>query len=269
MDKDDIIEEHASFGVISWSRQHTVGGPGHDANLFGSDLKHHNLISLRIMNADRRRSLSRSWIHGRELVCEVILSPHQFAEFLTSPNQGDGIPCTIKHTQKERNIEYPGHETEAELHEKEFRQSVDKFKEIRTDVSRTMRKMQDGKTIKKGDFAELMKQVEYLMMHYESNLPFVAESFQKAMAKTVSAGKQEIEAYISKRITDAGLEALSAPQAPELIEGHTNAYQSKMKALEATQCDTCHGSGKVDDAEPGDISYNEYECPDCGGSGEK
>jgi len=33
-----------------------------------------------------------------------------------------------------------------------------------------------------------------------------------------------------------------------------------------SQCDTCLGTGVVDDAEPGDISFNTYPCPDCKGA---
>ena len=30
-------------------------------------------------------------------------------------------------------------------------------------------------------------------------------------------------------------------------------------------CTTCHGSGKLDDAGLGDISFTEWNCPDCNG----
>ena len=30
-------------------------------------------------------------------------------------------------------------------------------------------------------------------------------------------------------------------------------------------CKTCNGTGLVNDAEPGDISYNVFQCPDCEG----
>jgi DnaJ-class molecular chaperone len=46
-------------------------------------------------------------------------------------------------------------------------------------------------------------------------------------------------------------------------------YQRLKDELEALKCTKCHGSGKVDDAEPGDISFNEYTCPRCGGTGLK
>ena len=35
----------------------------------------------------------------------------------------------------------------------------------------------------------------------------------------------------------------------------------------APKCGECYGTGNVDDAEPGDISFNTFVCPKCGGSG--
>ena len=46
-----------------------------------------------------------------------------------------------------------------------------------------------------------------------------------------------------------------------------NAYQRLEKELERLRCKKCHGSGKCDDAEPGDISFREWTCPDCKGTG--
>lgn len=37
--------------------------------------------------------------------------------------------------------------------------------------------------------------------------------------------------------------------------------------LDALGCEVCLGSGVVDAACPGDISYNEYMCVECAGTG--
>ncbi len=44
-------------------------------------------------------------------------------------------------------------------------------------------------------------------------------------------------------------------------------YQTLLKQLESLRCEECHGSGVVDDAAPGDISFNTYVCPVCKGKG--
>lgn len=46
-----------------------------------------------------------------------------------------------------------------------------------------------------------------------------------------------------------------------------NLFQAKMECLAEEMCKRCHGSGKIDDAEPGDIYFREYICPDCNGTG--
>lgn len=216
---DSEKEEHPSFGVISWSRMTTMGPNVDGINLFGSDLRHHNLIAVRIHRASRRRDLSRSWIHAQEPIAEVIMSSHQFAEFITSPNQGDGVPCTIRRTQTEWDIDNPQYPTEGQLHAKEFRDSVKKFQEDASDIKQMMKTMDKRGAVKKSDFHTLMSMVDHLVTQYESNLPFVNESFQKAMAKTVASGKQEIETYIQRRIHDAGLEHLGIENVtPQLLE---------------------------------------------------
>lgn len=222
--KDKIKESHESFGMIGWSRQHTTG-MGNGAELFGSDLKHGNLCAIRIHQAKRERSLSKSWYFAEKLLVEVVMSPHQFSEFLTTPNMGDGVPCTIRHTQTQRNIEYKGFETEGELHKKEFQDQMQNIKVKGKNVRRKIVEMKSGKTIKKGDFTELSNMVDNLIMEVTSNVPFIGESFEKTMQKTVAAGKAEIETFIQHKIHSAGLDALGISP-PELLE-HDDGQEEK------------------------------------------
>lgn len=216
--KFDDKDTHPSYGVIGWSRQHTVGG-GDGPNLFGSDLKHGNLISLHIGRASRTRDLSKSWIFEDQRLIEVVMSASQFAEFITTPNMGSGVPCTIKRTESEIAIDYPSYETEADLHKKEVKETLKSAKNIGRNLIDRMKTMQGGKTIKKGDFAELMRGVEKMIQEVHDNVPFVEDSFRRSMQKTIVAGKVEIESYIESRIRQAGLTHLGADfQPPELVD---------------------------------------------------
>lgn len=47
----------------------------------------------------------------------------------------------------------------------------------------------------------------------------------------------------------------------------TSQYQKDLESLKSKACKPCGGLGEVDDAHCGDISYNSWECGDCGGSG--
>jgi len=46
-------------------------------------------------------------------------------------------------------------------------------------------------------------------------------------------------------------------------------YTEERERLCAHRCSDCSGIGKCDDAEPGDIAYNEWECTSCSGTGFK
>lgn len=41
------------------------------------------------------------------------------------------------------------------------------------------------------------------------------------------------------------------------------------KWIEQNRCETCFGSGELDDVSPGDISFNTWTCPKCNGTGWK
>lgn len=48
-----------------------------------------------------------------------------------------------------------------------------------------------------------------------------------------------------------------------------NAYWDIRNKLTALVCTTCTGSGKCDDAWPGDVSFSEWQCQTCDGTGFK
>ena len=53
------------------------------------------------------------------------------------------------------------------------------------------------------------------------------------------------------------------------ILGDVITFRLMSEALEEQRCPQCHGIGKCDDADFGDIFYNEWVCPACGGTGMK
>lgn len=46
-------------------------------------------------------------------------------------------------------------------------------------------------------------------------------------------------------------------------------YQDALADLEKHRCENCGGLGKIDDAAPGDISFREWACSLCKGTGFK
>ncbi len=47
----------------------------------------------------------------------------------------------------------------------------------------------------------------------------------------------------------------------------SNIYYTLVRTVEDASCKDCRGRGKCDDSDPGDISYNEWECTTCRGTG--
>lgn len=46
-----------------------------------------------------------------------------------------------------------------------------------------------------------------------------------------------------------------------------SSYQDLKDQINKLRCSHCHGLGYKDDAEPGDISYNQWCCNSCKGTG--
>ena len=46
-----------------------------------------------------------------------------------------------------------------------------------------------------------------------------------------------------------------------------NKYQKAAEALDNKKCPVCDGLGKCNDADLGDIYYNEWTCKSCQGTG--
>lgn len=59
---------------------------------------------MEVKHADIERGLNRDWVYGKSPIVEIEMSYSQFAEAITSFGQGNGIPCTIRYTEKDGKI---------------------------------------------------------------------------------------------------------------------------------------------------------------------
>ena len=84
-----ILTTHESYGTIQFSK-----AQGSARTLFGSSIKHNNIISCRISNGELQRYLNKDWIHPISTILEFEMSHTQFAEMLTNMN-GTGVPITF------------------------------------------------------------------------------------------------------------------------------------------------------------------------------
>lgn len=93
----DKMSTHSGYGVMTITRQQ-VNPP---TALFGSSIKHGNVINVTISHADLKRGINHDWYHANGRICEIELSLSQFADMITSIGNGDGVPCTIHFTERD------------------------------------------------------------------------------------------------------------------------------------------------------------------------
>lgn len=198
---------HDAFGMIGVSVV-----THNDMTLFGSDLNHGQSMRITIKRAKLERSLSRDWIYANDLVAEITLSQHQFAEMITAPNRGDGVPCTINYAPvRGTKIEaMPGIrniESKAEILRNEVKNSAkQELDRLRKELSALRAEIEKPSPSKKS-LKEAMHSIDCVVGNIPSNLEFVVEQAEETLAKAVSSAKMEVEAYIGNAINKLGVEA--------------------------------------------------------------
>jgi hypothetical protein len=201
----DNDKKHPSFGTVRWSRV-----TGTVDNLFMSSLKHGHFIELEITNATQtRRDYHQTTYHssGNRPIIRVRMSEAQFAQFITTPNDGSGVPCTITRMDNQAVPQCPPDEQmvqfRTELHE-DAKQVTHGARETLSRV----RAMLKGKTVRKGDLREIESQLEGLLRNVESNMPFLVKQFHEYMDGVFHDAVAQFEGHVTKRAIEAGHEAM-------------------------------------------------------------
>lgn len=195
---------HPSYGLISWSR--TSCNPP-QADLFGTSIGHSNPIRLSITHASVRRDLNRDWVYGEKVIADVEMSPDQFAEFITTPNTGNGVPCTIRYTEKEGVVKGLPIESKRQQFEKEFDQALNKIGanfQVLKDAIKDL-------PLSKKQKETLAHQVFEVSRIINDNIPFMQTSFNEQLDKSVVEAKAAVENFVEHAIRKAGLEAIANP----------------------------------------------------------
>jgi hypothetical protein len=208
--------------TVGFSRQ--TYGSIEGASLFGSSVKNHQVISLRITKADLTRNLSSDWINGDlKPIIEVLLTPLQFAEMLTTLNVGSGVPATlVQHNGERFNI------PELPSHAEQFRDEIKD--DLETVISR-MREaekaitdlIEDPRPVGKAVRKNLRDMVASYRNFIEEYIPFIISQFAKQMNRTVLEAKADVDAFVQETIVKTGIAELKkqAPQIENKTEDRT------------------------------------------------
>jgi hypothetical protein len=203
---DDYREDHPAYGMVGVSRM--TGG---NKALFGSDFRHNNTITITVQRANVRRGNAKDWYSAAGMgpnVVEIELSEAQWATLLSNPNVGDGVPCTIRNIMGERmpHIAPPVENRRTQLND-----------EITGMVEAIIERIEAVKA--KAPTKKMQFDLQVVIDHLRSNLPFLARSFDKHAEDTIEKMKVEVGAYITNAIARAGVQALSGGEPPITLIG--------------------------------------------------
>ncbi len=194
---------HASFGLLSFSRADSNKGK----TLFGSSIKHQRTIILKIKSAEKERDLHRNWYFGKNTLIEVEMSPTQFSDAITTMNLGDGVPVTLNYIQGKKVDDCP----DDNLKERFVKELNDDIQSISGNldelynIAHALKNRTGG--LKVSEKKDLCSKIAMLHQSLKSNLPFILNSFNKQMDKSVSESRGEIDAFVTNLTTKLGLES--------------------------------------------------------------
>lgn len=201
-----IITTHESYGTIQFFK-----GQCSARTLFGSSIKHNDIILCRISNAELQRYLNKDWIHPISTVLEFEMSQTQFAEMLTNMNSS-GAPITfkLKPVGELKKCENPPFESVFMKHSNEFNEHLQTTNKKTENLIKELTKTLNESKIKKSDKETLISLAENILTEINANSNYQLSAFHEQVDKTMTECKNEIDALIKNaNITE---------NAPKLIE---------------------------------------------------
>lgn len=196
-------EKHPSYGMLQFCR--VSGGT---TALFGSSLQHKNTIKMYLREGEVSRELNNDWYFGGKEIIEVEMSYSQFAEAITSLNQGSGVPVTIRYFQGKKIPECPFIDKKQQF-ENEFAQRLDNANaQIDSLIKEVKELFAEQKSSGKGDGDEILQKLHQIQMEVSDNAKFTYEMFNEQMDKTVQEAKGEIEAFMQNKLNSIASQAL-------------------------------------------------------------
>ena len=204
--------EHESYGMVGINRVSSSG-----TNLFGSIATHQSFITLTVKRASVGRHLANDWYHAesRALV-EIELSHSQFAELITSPGIGDGVPCTIRAFDGKLVEACPPPEDMkskyAEDLKKTTNETVTGLRALTQQLSQSL--LPGEKPLNKTALKDLLSQIQGALNSITDSIPFIEKQFNEEMEVQQDKMIGEMEAVATHIIHNVGLKALAATQLP-------------------------------------------------------
>ena len=224
----EYSETHPSYGCIGISQ---VSGKG---VLFGSEVSHQHFISITISEARRVVDEPREFVMSNRELVRIAMTQAQFAEMITSPNRGSGVPCTIErciadddkpwvHPRHGGRPEPPAPEHYTKKYKNVMGERVGYISEgVKTAKEKADRLFSGEDKPTKANLKELSDALRMAQMNLDQNLPYVMEEMEEGVEKRMATAVSEFESYVAFSLQAKGLEDL-ASQAPRLTVGDQKA----------------------------------------------
>jgi len=204
MNDNENKEQHESYGLAGFARiSHSEATP-----LFGSSIKHRDTILLRLHTAYRKRDAWHERHYADKEIIEVEMSMSQFADLITSLNQGEGVPVTIRRLHGKGTGECP-YINRNETHIDEFKELNDN---VNANVLNLIKKLKTTfatkKTFTKADRDECLSDLTKIYNDLAPNATYKLKVFQEQMEQTVTEAKGEIEAFFENKMLSIAQQTL-------------------------------------------------------------
>lgn len=199
-------ETHPAFGLVSLHR--VSASPG--AVLFQSDVRHPEYMRISVHEATRKRDLSHDWVHQEQLVCEISVSMAQFASFVASAGQGDGVPCTIEWTGT--GAHEPGDrpgltlKSRLALTTSEARAAADKAFEAVKVAEERLEEVLAGKSTA-AERKRALADLRAAIVNAAPNVEYAAKTLTKHAAEVVEQSRADIETMVIRMAERTGIDA--------------------------------------------------------------
>lgn len=190
---DAVTESHPAWGLVSAARVSCMPG----AILFDSDIRHQHVIRLQVKRAKRDRDLHRDWIHetGPELI-DIEMSEAQWAAMTSSMNT-QGVPCTIRSTETNANVDGLIYEPRLAVSMDEVRAAADAIQQ-RLDAAVA--------AVEEKPTKANLKALRRALDGAKPNMDFAAKSLSEHAENVVQKARNDIESMVTQKAVQLGVD---------------------------------------------------------------
>lgn len=204
---------HPSYGVVTLTKS-TVSPP---QALYGSSIKHGNMIRMDIDHSELHIGNTHEWYHKNGTICSIEMSMTQFAEMISSVGNADGVPCTVIFTEEEGNIRYPNFVDKTKRFREDFNDETESIKNILNAAYKQIKDVFDSKKQPtKAEKEKVLNALKTAYMKTRENLPYASECFAKHTDSIIKEAKGEIEAFANSKYTEMLTALAKGEKVPEI-----------------------------------------------------